>query len=321
MEPSLWGNTPHQKDLTPQNEAKTLWIESQSALTHNDLENAIYFLKQFVSRYPGQPDFLKAQILLGSALRKSGKTEESIPYFTDYIRNTQINPDSIQARLELSQAYLDTKKFSEAHLAVLEAEKALQTRPNLELRIPVLFMKAQSWIALDRDFQAFQLIESLEKQFMQGSDLKMKGKGYNLKITAKTHLCAQLNLKGNLNESQIHNQIERRGLCLLEALLIFQKTLQIGHHPFIDSTTIELEKAFSDYHQACSHPPAPKSRTRQAQNQFQKELADWLIPECQKKSSTALELLDSWKPQFPNATQSAALRLSQLLTQLISRSP
>ncbi len=307
---------------TSDSEAEVLWKEGEEAIHTSRFQDAVNLLQRYVDRYPGKPHFFKAQLYLGKALVATHREKQAIPILSGFLATSQNSTDSAEARVELSRAYLNLRKYSESYLASKEAEQILEkTRSNPNLEVETLLVKSQALFGLNRKSQALQTLEAAEKKITSQTNLSIQGQTYQLQLNAKIQTCRPLNLHEVLDESQIRYHLNRRGGCLLESLLIFKKNLETSDIQSVEIASNQLIKAFESYHQVCSHPPKSHSANQSARiiAQYQKELSDILTRDCEKISVQAVDLLDSWKKNIPPSTQPYASDLSKNISKLISR--
>src|SRR4051794_1002187 len=92
-----------------QEEAATLWREGEKALEGSRFEDSLNYLLRYVDRYPGSPNYLKANFYLGKTLIELGKPDQALPYLKNYLNGTGNNRDAGQGRLWLGHAYLGLK--------------------------------------------------------------------------------------------------------------------------------------------------------------------------------------------------------------------
>jgi TolA-binding protein len=300
-------------------EAQVLWEEGSSAVLHSRFLDASHSLQRYIDRYPGHPHYIKAHLLLGQALIESGKFPKAIPILKNFIASTSNSTDLAQARIWLGKAYLGAEKFQEAQLLSREIDEMAKKHPLPEtLFYQSVLNKARALIGLNRNEQAKQLLESNEKTLVNNNNQVLTSETLKLFLELKNIECSQLPSKERLDESQLSNQLERRGLCLLEYLLIFRKLLKNGEPKSLTIATEQVTGAFHAYAKTCASPPSLTSayypgKTPTEFKRFQAELTDQLKRDCKQKGNEALELLKSWKPGLSTASTQSLLQATQSL--------
>lgn len=105
----------------------TYVTQAEKFLGNNQVERAIALLKKADALVPNRAD---VNLSIGRLLRKMKKGEESFPY---YQKANQLDPDSVEALLGVSQGYKDNFDFD-------NAEKPLQTALKLAPHDPTVQM-------------------------------------------------------------------------------------------------------------------------------------------------------------------------------------
>ena len=119
------------------------------------------------------------------------------------------------------------------------------------------------------------------------------------------------------DEGQIRDQLNRRGLCLLETLLFFVRRWKPATFAPPYRRSLKSKGSFREYVELCARPlehrimrqyelkpnPSGDARTRQAvdrkRRQSQAELIDILRQECQVNQKNAFDLMQDWRKVFP----------------------
>jgi tetratricopeptide (TPR) repeat protein len=310
---------------TSEEEAATLWREGRLAMDDSRFQDAVNSLERMVARYAGKPGYLEAHLLLGEALLELGKSEMAVVPLKYYITANPNQLNSARARIALGHSYLNLNKLHEAYLVTLELDK-MRTRHKLssDILLETLLIKAQAQLGLKHESKAISALESAEKQLSEQNSPQIKGKIYGLQLQLKFSECEQLPSKGNLDEGQIRNQLDRRGTCLLEALLLFHKILKMGDLRSAGIAVNQVNHAFKSYSVSCADPPPPplaKKRSALETRRYREELTDLLAQECQKKAADALDLLASWKPHLSAPMMVPVTQVIEPLEKLASRKP
>ena len=206
-------------------EAALLWSDGREAFQDGEYREAAELLGRFVQRYPGAEGYLEAHLLLGRARLELGRAPSAIAPLRYYVNGTRRPVDAAEGRLWLGQAYKITRKFHEAYFMALEVEKgSYPDRPDLRPRALILMSDAQAALgqlerAADASTRARQAIEAAPA----AERAPLEAEWLRLQIDVKTRECALLPTPGPLTEDQARSQLERRGLCVLEALNTFRE--------------------------------------------------------------------------------------------------
>ncbi len=258
-----------------------------------------------------------------------GKPSQAIPILKNYLTATQNSPDSILGKIWIGQAYLDLRKFNEAFLISIEIDHLiLESDPISDPLIQSLLIKAQALIGLDHPGQAIEVLEFAKNHLSNKNSPEIKGQTFLLQLKLKGKDCARLPSKDRLDEGQTRDQMDRRGLCLLEELLIYQKILGTQDPRSSERASAQITGDFDDYAKACSgpfHPPQKDNRansihrTANELRRYQAELAGQLKQDCSKKGDSAVELLNSWKTRVPPAMVGSLTQTTQSLEKFTSR--
>ncbi len=301
---------------TSQEEQEFLWKEGEQAFEKGDFKGALRPLERLIHRYTASPNHLKAHLLLGKSYLRTHMALQAISPLKFYVEATGRTEGGLRSRLLLSQAYLESGK---THQALLSAQEVLKTtRPPSQdiwpkdiwpkdIWIEGLLQKSLAQIKLGQDPQALLVLDLAKTKLIEQEGLNpLKGKASWIELLLKTRACARLANKNiPLQEGQVRDQLERRGICLTEALILFLGVLQSLETNLADSATQEILQSFKNYSQVCTHPPGPPGRRTPKQlKTYHLELQEILAKDCKLKHQKAFELLSSLKNQVPPAMQS-----------------
>jgi len=298
-------------------EARILWEDGQKAHQEGRHQDAVNALQRLVDRYPGYEGYLNAHLMLAKSRLELGTPKLAIAPLRYFIGASAVTNDSLQARLWLGRAYLETRQFHEAYLTSLE----IQNQKNRDARVPgdmlseALLIKGWALLGLGRVERATKTLDAAKASLTASSSPSVRGETPRLELELKLRGCRKLPTSKILDEAQIHNQLDRRGTCLLEALLLFHKIIEAGDPKAAKLGEDQLRTGFRSFADLCAKPPmppaiAPKNRTAKQLKQYRAELAYALQQECQKKYASALDLLTGWKESAPAPTSEALNQLS-----------
>ena len=285
---------------TSEQEARYLLENSKRAYQDENYETAITQLKRYVDRYPGYPEYMEAKLLLGRSLMKFKKYEKAIPYLKDYLAITPaIHPEAINARLDLGNAYLKVNKPHAAYLVSLELEKLQTQQSSTRLqRVDGLLLKGQASLDSHQLKRAHLVLNSMEKETQEATELSEKGPVHDLKLKIKLYECRNLLNATQLNEQQVKDRYERHGLCLMEALNLYQSLFGFENTSLLEGSTQALKTALQYYTNWASHPPTParlKSKPQSQRLKYTSELKDMLYGERKKRLTEAHSSLTLWR--------------------------
>jgi tetratricopeptide (TPR) repeat protein len=309
---------------TSQEEAQILWQDGQTSYAEARFQDTVNQLSRYVDRYPGNPGFLEAYFLLGRSYFELKRFKEALKTFQYYITSKGITPASAEANVWVGRSYLELGKFQEALQVSIELDQ-LQSLPP-EIILWKLLIKSRALLSLGHEAKASNTINIAEHEISETTSKALIGHINTLKLQAKTMSCARLKALAPLDETQALSLIERRGTCLLEALLTFNKILKTEDPTSAAEAATHLNKAFEAYKKACIHPPLPKpihghTRTFKEMKSYRAELAELLLKNYRENSLHAFTLLNSWKPPTTSPAYDSFLRVSSRLKNPISRTP
>ncbi|HLD99675.1 MAG TPA: tetratricopeptide repeat protein [Bdellovibrionota bacterium] len=269
-------------------DAEILWNDGKAAFERGDFETAAYALKRIVDRYPGYPGYLEAHRLLGESFLRLDKPKAAIAPLKYYISGTRDAQNAARTRLSLGEAYLALKQFREAYLTALEIEKSPNPLPEGQL------LRAQANIGLNRDAEALRIVSSVRKSLPPSAIPRASW----IELRLKTRACSRLASRSPLEEGYVLEQMDRRSTCLLEAMLLFQKTLELENPDFAEKARTEMLSAYELYSQVCLNPPRPpgKKRSQIELKRYRIELSTLLRKKCNRHYQEASALLESWAP-------------------------
>ncbi len=306
--PSSLASSPTTATSNTAEEAALLWKNGKEAFDKKAFFEAAQSFQKIVDHYPAHFNYLDSQLLLGKSYIELKKPDSAIIVLKNYIRSSSLTKQSdsyIQAKLWLGTAYIHKHLFNEAYLAALELEK-FKLPPNFE--IPRLLLKAQSLMGKEQDPYAERTLDSAKNLlYSEGTNSAHQAPYATVNLLLKLKHCSKFPSPGKLDESQMIDQLNRRGTCLLEAVLIYKEILNSQSEFHIEQAQGLIQNSFSDYLKKCNLPynehvlPQGK-RTKPELEKHVTELSLKLKEDYSKKQTNALDLLVSWKSKFPAAS-------------------
>ncbi len=318
---------------TSDEEAKILWMEGTHAFQHQKMKEASYLLQRYVDRYPGYPHFIEAHLFLGQAYFELEKYEDAIRHLKGFIaaHPSSLGKKVIEAKLRLGKTYVAAHKYEEALILSTELDR-LPRKASLSATelYESLLNKSNALLGLKHPDRATLVLDSIwdsiEGKADPSSSKNLSTQANLLRLKLKNINCSRLPSSGPLDESQLRNQLERRGLCLLEALLNYRKILQNDDPKASIIATELIENGFDEYARVCA-APAPIShlvkgqRTQTEIRNYQNELRDLLTEDCKTKRKEALDLLNSWKGSLSQEASYSLAQAAEHLEKFLSRKP
>ncbi len=307
-------------------EAQIIWKKGYAAIQNSHFQIAVNHLQRLVDRYPSDSNALEAHFLLGKAFLELGKAKEAIAPLKYFILSANTHPASIRARLYLGTAYLDLKEFLNAVSVIEEINHLPSKLKSLDMNQDARLIEIEALLGLKHEARARSAMETAIREMSNKMSRSTQGKTLFLDLNLKVLECNHLPSPDSMNENQLKNQLDRRGTCLLEALLLYRNTLINKDIPSATQATELLSQAFQDYDHSCTTPSLHLNahelkRSPQQKSAYLGELADLLIQECGKKYNTGLALLNSWKSVLPPITSNLTLKVYHTLKNLSPRNP
>lgn len=311
---------------TSEEESIVLWGEGDLAVQQSKFSDAIPYLQRLIDRYPGTRNYLQAHLLLGRSYFETKRCEEAVPPLKYFISANGMNPSSAKARLWLGQCYLELKKFHESDLTTRELDQMdKKLKLSSDIILENLLIKSQALFGLRYENPATAALESALRQLTAANSALVRGKAFNLQLRYKFLVCSRFPSSGPLDETQIRDQLDRRGTCLLETLLVFKNILDTKDAAAVKLAVDQTERAFTEYQKICSAPPLPpqiqKSKVALQKKRFRVELADRLILDFRNKTALAQEMIGNWKPKLSQQMREPAYEISKTLKTLAEKNP
>ena len=311
---------------TSEKESEILWKNGNEAIQDGRFQDAVNAFQRILNRYPGNTGYLEAQFFLGRSQLELGRAEESLRTLKDFLttQSSRSTRTTLHARVLIGRAYLELKKFNEAYLVALEIDRLNKSdKIPIDLLVESLLIKSEALMRLHHLDRAVSAAESSEKLLEKTNHPELLGQTFALQLSLKSLACASLPTSEYLNENQIRAQIDRRGTCLLEALLLLKKTLKTGDMRSSEQSVTRMSQEFESYFKFCAHPrqriKSSREGTIEQRAQSQRELAFLLSQECKTKIENALDLVKTWKTELPSVSIKSTLKISSELEKIIPR--
>ncbi len=279
---------PDQVSIGPhsEQEAALLLQEGNLAFKNGKFADSARLLRRLVARYPSHAGIARTRHTLALSLLAIGKPKEAIPYLQKVIEIWGSSADGMRARLPLARAYLQANDPRAALIAVLEIRNA-----PVDIRSEALLLQSQAHLELRNNLKASRAVEeaSLLLKDEQASEAEW------IRLTLKHRECERLPSKGPLDEAQTLAQIERRGACLQEAILIATRVLTHSTDPgWLKKTKESLTSSVDRFLKACQNPPPPaEKRNRIELKKYRAELVFRLKSLCEKQVKNIIQILSS----------------------------
>jgi tetratricopeptide (TPR) repeat protein len=290
-------------------EAQILWQEGKSAFDKKNYKDAEQYLRKLVDQFPAHSNYLDSLMILGKTYLEQNQSDQAMVVLKDYSRSVSLKGTSdsfFQAKLWLGDAYLQKKSYNEAYLLAVELEKH-KLAPVFEIQR--LLLKASSLMGKQQDAYSSRVLDAAQKLLTKmGPNNGLEGPVSSVQLTLKLKNCRKFPSSGNLEEEQIIDQLNRRGTCLLEALLLYKQILNSQSNPHIVNSTQTISSAYKDYLKSCENPYdatiKPKGKRSNLENQKHvSELSVKLKDDFGRKLTHSLDLLVGWKEKHPDASE------------------
>ena len=288
-----------------QAEARILWEDGVAAYKAGRFQPAVNALSRYVDRYPGEKGYLDAHRMLGIAEFRIGHADEAIAPLSFFVQAKAQTREGLAARVWLGRAYLKLEKFSEAFLTSEEIEKQ-QKAASANTFAQGLLLKSWALIGLGQDERASTTATSISKLEAVAEKPELQGELARVDLRIKLRQCARLPSAKVLDEGQVRDQLNRRGGCLSEALLIGKRVADAGDESSVNPAVTELKTAILDYRVSCLNPPEPprikpEDRSEDQKKKYRAELVELLKHECQTKLAESKKLLSDWHNSISKA--------------------
>lgn len=281
-------------------EAALLLKNGKQALGSGQNEKAAGLLQRFIDRYPAHPEFTETLRLLGEARLKSSQPEKAIRPLRDFVEARDNTLEGLKAKLTLGRAYLESEKLSEALLITTELLNRHAKKPlaptlhaaTLLLKSEILFEKKKDSRSDDALASANSVLARLKNQTAASETTALKGQAHWIALKLKLRTCSKYPSAKRLSEDQAIDQLERRGVCLKEALIDYQGALEAGTEPWVEQSTQAIQEAYAAHDGICRNPPAPlSSRSSLQLKRYKQELAQKTSQGCRSKYRETLDIL------------------------------
>jgi hypothetical protein len=317
-------------------EADLLWKEGSREYAEGGYGAAAHLLERLDARYPAYPHRLEAKFILGKSLLKSGKPAEAIAPLQAYASTQSAEyPSGREARMWLGRAHLEAGQAHEAYLDAIEIERAVPRVLQPKVKGPrfddaptaqatpgpaklggnpalaeALLLQARALTAMNQDERARRALLSAREN--AGPRPALEADAFAVEILLKTRQCGRFPSARRLSEDQVIDQLDRRGACLLEALLPFRSTLERGERGPAEEAGSRLGRSFEGFADACANPPDPPvlrpvDRSAAQLKRYRLELSTLLRNRCATKLHDAASVLHAWDdrnhPFSPNVAE------------------
>jgi hypothetical protein len=283
--------------VSPQ-EGDILWKDGSSEAQAGLCADAVPKLQRLVDRYAGHAGYLRAHLLLGDCLLKLGDAPAAITalrYFTSGSANEK-SPESHElfqrGRVLLGRAYLAAGKGNEAYLTSMDIAK--RESGSTEAAVEGLLIKARALLLLGQDAKSEKTVDSATQHLNADSPPELRGEAAWTRMKLTANRCEKLPSSKPMNEAQARQQLERRGLCVLEAVNFAHDALAAGNEEWSRKVRDESRTVLDSFSSACMTPPAASGPKRSATElrKYRAELTQALVRDCTSTLRQALPKTD-----------------------------
>ncbi len=283
----------------PKATADSLWNEGMEAFIKRKWKIAEASLRALAAEYPSDSRVLDAKLAIGRILHEKRDWDGMIAVLREYLDVAGKRPEVKEARLLLGNAYLKTKKWSEANLLSQEILEHTSIE-DFSDRARALLIQAQAQIGLNQIVNGERTLALFEGLSAGRGDLDEENAEFSfLKGFLKSKECARFPSEAELPEDQLLHQFARKSVCLIdEAQLLFRASLmkkQEDLAPAIDG----LKKNWDDFKMMVSAPPLKKVAPAKAWETAKKELTK-KMSETVTDTEKTLKALFQTTPEITN---------------------
>lgn len=325
--PNVCVSAPTSAGAVSSEESQILWNDGSKAYSIGQYQDAVNSLERYVARYPGSPHYFQSQLLLGKSWFELNRPKDAERILKDFLNSPSPLVDQAEAKIYLGLSHIQLNKFQEALLLSKEIEQ-IQKKTSLPspFIIQSLLLKAKALAGLHHTPKALQAMDSAGELLEKEPNQKLFGQLLIFQLQLKLHDCFRYPSYSPLDEGQIRNQIEQKGVCLLEGLLIYRKLLKNGEIQSLALADNEMIDAFHNYNLTCSHPLSKQNfkktkLTPQEMKNYQRELTDRVLQDCKEKWISALGLLKSWQDHLSPPSSRSLNQSILYIEKLVSRGP
>jgi tetratricopeptide (TPR) repeat protein len=306
--------------------AAVLLSEARQDYEHGLYEESIAPIERLLNRYPGYPDaktYRELRAWLGHCLLVARKPEQAITPLETYIegagpsdQNQARGPGMLRVwgRIWLIEAYLQLEKYREALIAAQELLSDADHRATPEFEARSLLLAARALIALNRENDAQQRVDAASRAALLSGEPKVLGEQRLLQLELKLYRCSLWPSAKRLNEAETIDQLDRRGTCLEEAIIDFERLASAKSEEHLSLGQETLNLGYRRYLSACKNPPEampaqinPSPRQRAT---YLSELSAKVGPACRQHAASGAELLRQWV-KSPEAKSAVASRSAE----------
>jgi hypothetical protein len=262
-----------------------------------------------MDRYPGDPHQTEAMEILGETYLQLELPTQATPLLLAAAALHPREAQGLKLKLLAGESYLAAQKYDEALLTVQEIERT-ENDPEFakvltkDLFAQAILLKGRTHLAKNNFNHAQLSIVSLEGQIPQLTSPEVKTQIYRFLLEMGLMQCAKISTPGQMKETQIKKQMQRRSICIIEKMAT-SKPLFLEKNPKTQAfLSQQIMTALGELKKIYRHPPAPpdtqgQKRTRQELTRYRSELSLLLRPIYRETVSQARELLENWKSQSP----------------------
>lgn len=292
------------RGATSAEEQEILWEDGQEDFSSRRFLEASQKLQRLADRYPSDAHRRETLRMLGVSYLELGRFKESAATLRSFVALMSRSPEGAHARVALGYAYLGLKKHREAYLTALEIERG----PVIPAaRAAGLVLKGKALLALKQEERAERALDAarpylkeLEKTPPGAAEAApIYAQLWSARAEQKSLSCRKLPTPSR-NERVIRTQMERRGVCLLEATHHFKEMLDADQSEatfkLALQTAVGLDREWTAFRQTCADPRAAtgvRSSGVEAQR-WKAELVDYLRDGCQNTFKTAIQIVGGW---------------------------
>jgi TolA-binding protein len=260
--------------------AAALWSTAMEKFSAREFKGAVKLLEEYVNRYPGTPDSVDARYDLAQSYLYTKRPDSAIPLFLSVI---EIRGNSLlgnEARTYLGQSYLDAGKFTEAYLVSDELLAQSDLPPTF--RAKALLIRAHAQAGLGQNLEAEKTLVAFQSVAENDPELEREtATSFLVSLLLRSNRCDALPSAKALPEDQLLDQMERKGICILEMATMLSRAAKKLGPSEISQAAGTLVSSVEAYRRECSDPGLARGRLSKSKySAAKKEITEKLADGC-----------------------------------------
>ena len=265
---------------TSKEEGELLWKDAETLYSNGEYVKARRPLERILARYPGHTHYIEAKLLLGRTYLRSDQPLKASKILKEIIQWNSKTLISYETRADLAVAQLEMLRAAEALLLCQEIlNSPLDPSAMTPHRARSYLIKAMSHAELKQPQLAAEAIALAKKEFelhtVELADWKLE-RDLTL-LDYQLYTCSLLPSNESLTEAQLREQMQRRKLCLMDAIPLGNLLFESKEPAYVHEASRSWVKALIHSRKVVlspTHPPKTEKRTPQQLQTYLSELRD-----------------------------------------------